>query len=167
MERITHACVSLGGSGTQSNKWCPCEDESNNWWPRCDGREAPMLSGTEQAALNKQQSFQKLTSHLSYPSTAARSQKFPKPSPDKKQQCYFHPYFHRGTWEWVRASRFFTLPLLPVRDVWQNYFLFISVVLKISLSIFKKIPGQIQSQHLSKPLSPGYAGSNPCSLATS
>lgn len=62
---------------------------------------------------------------------------------------------------------FHPLPSLPVIDVWQNYFLYILVVLKISLSIFKKIPGQIQSQHLSKPLSPGYAGSNPCSLATS
>lgn len=159
--------VSLWGLGHTKQQVVPVWGRKQQlvtptWWKGGTNAEWDRAGCSEQATiLPKAHISSKLSQHSSTIS------KIPKAKPWQEAAVLFPPLFPPWHVRMGKSIKVFHPPSLPVRDVWQNYFLFISVVLKISLSIFKKIPGQIQSQHLSKPLSPGYAGSNPCSLATS
>lgn len=87
-----------------------------------DGRVVPLLgAGQGRLLWTSTVLFQKPKSCLNQSSKAAWSlhhdsntPKFPKPTPGKKQQCYFHSYFLCSIREWIRAERFFTL--LPPSD---------------------------------------------------
>lgn len=66
-----------------------------------------------------------------------------------------------------KSTKVFQNPPKTDRCLLELFLIHLSGAENLTLRLFKKIQGQIQSQHLSKPLSPGYSGSNPSSLASS
>lgn len=65
-----------------------------------------------------------------------------------------------------KSIKVFQNPPKPDRWLAELFPMHLSGAEKLTKYLLK-IQGQIQSQYLSKPLSPGYSGSNPSSLASS